>query len=403
MKRYLIFCIFQTMLLIFTSLAFSSPLGHGAGPVNVSPAWTITKGSLFVRTWSRLYLKDQVITRNGVSSAEMHSNVQAGLGCFYGFTPHLELGLAQIFYQDTNKPPKANNFPDDLFFRLKLGSLGLKKSAIRFGVQFDLRLPTAQVHNIPLESYSSSRMSYGFSGLFSIVSNTFQPDSGVTITANIGTYNHWDLGTKLTTFDHDSLMVRANSRELVYGVSFVNVVNKFSYFAEVYGRAFLQRPPPTAYTRETTVYFSPGVSYQTNEWLRFRCSLDLLILGIKDLSKYSDDPKEPTALVRAWHNAPNMSTWRITMGARITLKRGKIDKRVKRDKARATYRLNGHDEDLYVEIAQEKRKAESAEYELDRIRAERKRMEDLIERLQTMLNNPSDTGSSSQEGKKKPE
>ncbi len=403
MKRYLIFCIFQTMLLIFTSLAFSSPLGHGAGPVNVSPAWTITKKSLFVRTWSRLYLKDQMVKQNGVSTAKMHSNVQAGLGFFYGFTSHLELGLAQIIYQDTNKPPVVSNVPDDLFFRLKLGSLGLKKSALRFGAQFDLRLPTGQVHNIPLEPYSSSRISYGFSGLFSIVSNTFQPDSGITIAANIGTYNHWDLGTKLTTFDHDTTRVFKNSRELVYGVSFVNVVKKFSYFAEIYGRAFLQRPPVTAYTRETTVYFSPGVSYQTNQWLRLRGSLDLLVLGHKDLSKYSDDPREPTALTRMWKNAPNMSTWRLTLDARITLNRGKIDKRKKRDKARTAYRLSGRDENLYVEIAQEKRKAESAEYELDRIRAERQRMEDLIQRLQTMLNNPGTAASPDMGENKMPE
>ncbi len=186
MKRFKFFASLAVLLSIVSTGA-SLDIGLGSGPMRVSSALTVPRGHLYLGAHSRAFFKDEVAkVSNGLSSGETYWDIQGAFGLHYGFTSRLELGISQILYQDNHKGNKGYNFPDDLYLRAKLGSIGPKASSIRLGAQVDVRLPTAEHHNLALEPYSAGRIGMGIIGLFSIVSQPLFPDIGFNINVNAG-------------------------------------------------------------------------------------------------------------------------------------------------------------------------------------------------------------------------
>ena len=389
-------------LLIIATTALATPLGLGLGQLHVQPAWTVPKGNLYLGTHSRAFFKDEVRELpDGTSSGVTYWDVQGGLGFTYGFTSKLQFSLSQIIYQDNHKGGKGYNLPDDLFLRAKLGNIGSDKGNFRLGLAVDLKLPTAEYHNLALEPYSAGRIGVGFNAYFSIVSEPLFPSLGININANVGIFNHNDLGLRLTNLEQDTITVQKATQELLYGFSFSKTGQEFGFFLELYGRSFLQKPPVTAFTRENSLYVAPGITYATNSYLTLMVALDLRILGGKDETAYDGEMGSP--LHRPWQTVPNLPSWRINVGASIALSR-KPTTRTDMPGVGGTVGASGQSapvsEKLYEELASERRKTESAEAELERIRAERQRMEDLLKRLREVLEWPA---TPSQQKEKKPE
>ncbi len=399
MKRFKFFAA-SAVLLSIVSPSASLDIELGSGPMRVSSALTIPRGQLYLGAYSRAFFKDEVSTSSsGTSSGVTFWDIQGALGLYYGFTSRLELGLSQILYQDNHKGNKGYNFPDDLYLRVKLGSIGPKTSLIRLGTQVDVHLPTAEHHNLALEPYSAGRIGMGIIGLFSIVSQPLFPDLGYHVNVNAGIFTHNDLGIQPSEITDDTLLVRKDTQEFIYGLSFSKANQEFGFFAELYGRRFLQQPPVSAFTRENSLYFSPGISYAPNPWLHLKVALDLRLLGSNDETSY--DGENGSLLDRPWQTVPNLPTWRINVGAVVALhskKHMQVRPRTPGQGETITSAPGQVDEKLYKSLADSRQETENAEAELERIRSERQRMEDLLQRLRRILEQPGSGSTQPQTG-----
>jgi len=379
--------------LLYSTDSSASTLGFGSGTLYVRPAYCAPKSTFFLGTHTRAFFKDQV--RKDASGLDMGAtfwDIQGGVGLFYGLTSRLELGLSQIFYQDNHKGEKGYNLPDDLILHAKLGSLGHNLGSTRYGLQLDLRLPTAQHHNLPLEDYSAGRISIGLTALASIITEPLFPESGLNIHFNLGLVSHNDVAVRLVDNPLDTLTATKNTQELVYGTAFSSTWQDFGFFAELFGRAFLSKPPLNAFTRENSLYFTPGITYAPNTWMKMRVALDLRVLGGNDETKYNGEAGS-YAMV-PWSAPLNLPSWRINVGALLSLNPAKVQMVRKKENALKRAIVNDKatpEEKVYDDLAAERKKTEGAEAELQRIRNERQRMEDLLERLRKILESPGES------------
>ncbi len=392
MKRFVWFAA-SGVWLLFSSTTSASTIGFGSGTLHVRPAYSAPRSSFFIGTHARAFFKDEVRKEpSGLSIGETFWDIQGGVGFFYGVTSKLELGLSQIYYQDNHKGGTGYNVPDDLFLHLKLGSLGRNLGNTRYGLQMDLRLPTAQYHNLPLEAYSAGRIALGVMALASIITEPLFPESGMNIHFNLGFFTHNDVAAHLVDDIRDTLVVAGNTHELVFGSAFSTTWQDFGFFMEMYGRAFLRKPPLNAYTRESSLFFTPGMTYAPNRWMKLRVALDLRILGASDETAYDGDQGSYAQV--PWSHPLNLPQWRISLGALISLNPNKFQMVRKKENAikRATViEVATPEEKVYDDLAGERKKTENAEAELERIRKERQRMEDLLDRLRKILESPGET------------
>ncbi|MBN1541592.1 hypothetical protein JW992_05565 [candidate division KSB1 bacterium] len=374
-----------------TTFLQATPVVYGGGPLQVVPAWNLPKGQMILGTHSRAFFTSRVREEaNGRRTGITYWDIQGGLGLTYAFTSKLQFGLNPIVYQDNHVNGDGYNLPDDLYLSAKLGSIGRPAGTLRVGAQLDIRFPIADEHNLPLEPYSAGRIGVGIRGLFSILSEPLYPEDGTNIHLNLGFFNHNDLGVRILETAFDTVQVTSGTREIRYGAAFSAPINDFIVFTELFGTTFLKKPPEQAFGRESSLYFSPGISYAANPWLRLRVSFDLRLLGGTDETVFNSlntvYTKDP------WSSVPNYPTWRINVGAVIALRPGLqlITAEDRAERAKQKEEELPADATIYDQLAKERQETEGAEAELERIRRERQRMEDLLERLRTILETPSE-------------
>ncbi len=381
-----------TTLLLFPFFAGAQSVEYGPGLFHVNPAWTIKKHSLYLGGHSRAFFKDEIQKnrKNEEKHGTTYWDIQGGMGLYYGLSSKFQLGLSQIVYQDTHEGGAGYSAPGNLYLQAKLGNLSPPKSSWMAGLQLDLYMPISDYSNIPLEPYRADRIGIGLKALFSIVSEPLFPQYGFNIHGNLGIFSHNDLGLVLTDADEDTITVNETTQELIYGIAFSTSMQEFGLFAELYGRTFLTQPPISAYSRENSLYISPGISYTPNAWMKLKVALDLRILGGDDETLYKGEKGSFAQL--PWEHVPNYPSWRINLGTVIALNRKKsIEERQKYlgvQKSRAFEAISGK-ETIYDHLTDERREAENVEAELERIRADRERMEKLLQRLKTILESPS--------------
>ena len=385
-----ILSLFVFLILTISICVYASPIDYGVGALNVLPAWTTAKGNLKAGFHSRAFFKDEVTQQpGGQSSGTTFWDIQGNIGIVYGFTSKLELGLSQVFYQDTHKGNNGYNFPDDLYLSAKLGSLGAQKGPLRMGVKLDIKIPTGNYHNLALEPYSADRIGLGLTGLLSIVSEPLFPSSGIAINANLGIFNHNDIGLRLTENEQDTITSNVDTKEIIYGLSFSKRMQEFGFFMELYGRNFIDEPPITAFTRENSLFVAPGISYTPNPALSLRASFDIRILGNDDKTVYGTE--NGSFLNKPWQSVPNLPSWRINVGLAYSLIRTETSLSPTLSQKKASRAAVGSapiEDKFYDELVKEKQETESAEQELNRIREERERMEDILKRLRQILEYP---------------
>jgi hypothetical protein len=365
----------------------------------VRPAYTAPRGTLFIGTHTRTYFVDQVREEaSGLSVGKTYWDIQGGIGLVYGLAKRFELGLSQIYYQDNHKAAPGYNLPDDLFLHFKLGSLGSATSNLRFGLQGDVRMPTAPYHNVPWEYYAAGRIGVGVTALTSIISEPANPESGMNLHFNIGLFNHNDVAARLIQDVRDTVRVQRGTRELLFGAAYSLTREEFGFIAELYGRTFVHKPPVNAYTRESTLYFVPGITYAPYAWIKLRVALDIRVIGSEDETRYDGDSGSYAHI--SWKRDLNMPPWRINIGALFSLYPKKVQLvRRKEQVLQQAKSPNASGAKSFEDLASERKKTENAESELERIRAERQRMQDLLDRLRKILETPPSSGKQEQEKK----
>ena len=252
-----------------------------------------------------------------------------------------------------------------------------------------MRVPVGKRYNIPLEVYSAGRIAIGVMLLATLVSEPEFPERGINGSINFGIMNHHDFGSRLTPYPEDRILVERNTREWVGSAVFSKMGTKYGAFMEISGRAFITKPPITAYTRENQLYLTPGVLIQALPWLRFKAGIDLRLLGGKDRTLYSGNSGSLTH--RPWKTLPNLPGWQFNLSAAMMLRKNAtniVQEKPRETKAILSSPTSPEDDRFYRSLVQQRKTTEDAEAELERIRAERARMQDLLNRLKKILETP---------------
>jgi len=389
MRRIIDF-LFLIFLLSFVSSQATTRQG-GKGLIYVHSARVLEKGHLEFVAGTRFFGK---IANFGSSKvAYTLWNVQGFSSFNYGITPHIEFSFSPIFYQDTNSDggnalDGQANIPDDIFIGLKAGSFREIESPFIFGAILYTRIPAAKQHNIIYEPYSAGTIEVGLKGIASYYSNPTFLDEGWSVHCNIGYLNHNDVGTKLTG-NPDDVRPGAMSAELLFGIGIRYPAGTFDFSSEINARYFITPPPETAYSREYVSYLTAGVYYMPYPWITFQMGIDIKLISEKDISQYVPD----TSLDPPPEKFPNYPTWRGVLGVRMAiLPFGLYSSESARLRREAEDRRK-----ILEKMLKEQKDTNSAESELQKIRASRKKLEEELERIRKLL----EQEGSKKKGKKK--
>ncbi len=371
--------VIASFLIVSFGSAFAQEHSGGDGLIYVHSAKTIGKGYLNTYFHTRFFGK----LGKTATSAATYWDVQGSFALNYGLNNRMELQIFPILYQDTNQGKPGYNIPDDLFLKLKIGSLGDPESSLKFGVQVFTRIPTAKLHNIIYEPYSAGTPEAGFTGLMSYFKDVSYPEDNYSLHFNLGYLFHNDAGDKLTDNPRDTVFAKSISSELTYGFGVRYPFDKWDITLELNGNAFLQRPPVTAYSRENYFYFTPGVRYKVLRWLNIDFAADLRMTPDKDETQYGFVHRLPLTLPSTWPD------WRVHLAVQAFILPTSMRKESERDilmKKAASRR------ELFEQIVREQKETEAAEKELERIKEERRKAETELQKLRELM-----------EGKKKQE
>jgi hypothetical protein len=370
-----------TLGLLWQPQQASSQINSGRGPLTVRSAWTLEPGYLTLLTHTRFFGKVAKLAQPGQTTINAVTiwDVQGGLSLNYGISKHIEASFVPLIYQDTNKSvDKGYNLLDDLFLFLKVGSLGSKGSALSYGFDLGVRFPTAKEHNVIFEPYSADKTSFGANALVSYARDPLYPEDAFSMHFNLGYWNHNDVGAKLTPsiFSRDTVRVLTMTQEMNYGAAMLFPFDKFDFRFEVHGRTFLQKPPVTAFSRESVTYISPGVTYKPYRWMTMMLNADIRVTNAADETDYTKPG------VNKISDLPNYPNWRITLGTKVAILPTSLYAISERD---ILMKKAESRRELFEQIIKEQRETESAEEELERIKDERRKAERELERLRRIL------------------
>lgn len=357
--------------------AFAGTEQGNRGPLYLTTAWNLVKGDLTFQGNSRFYFNNKTFTSaNNPATAVTFWDVQGGLNLNYGLGKRYQIGISQIVYQDNHKSGKGFNFPDDMFLKVKFGSFPEKAGPIKFGLLVTTRLPFAKYHNIQLEPYSAGSVEFGLMGLFSFSKNQIYPDDEFNAHVNFGLIDHNDNGKKFTESNIEYINQK-NSREIYGGVALIYPITKFDFSVEIYGNHNISKPPPAAYSRHNYLYVTSGVTYNAFYWLSLACGFDFRLTKNKSSNSYLISNCTANML-------PAYPTWRVNFNVRVNLV-SKLKRRFEQKDDFKSITSDKNKKDVYEEIATERKQIENAELELEKIRQERKKMDEILNRLRKAL------------------
>jgi len=374
MRRFYI--VLFAIILLVVSAGYGATRFGGNGLVYVNSARVVNQGHLWFYGGTRFFGKVAI----GASAYTLW-NVQGFSSFNYGVNKNFEIGISPVFYQDTNSDggnvlDGQGNAPDDIYVSMKIGSISAEESPFLFGFQFYTRIPTGKEHNIIYEPYSAGTVEVGLTGLVSYFSNTVFPKDGWSVHANIGYLNHNDVGEALTENPNDP-KPQAMSSELLAGAGFLYPAGTFDFSLEVNARAFLTKPPVTAYSREYCSYLTMGIYYKPYKWVTFEMGVDMKLLSGEETTDWIN-----TSLKSPPSNFPNYPTWRGLLGVKLAILPTNMyvsEEKVKLEKKAEQQKL------LLRRMMDEQINTNNADDELLRIKAERKKVEKELERLRKLL------------------
>jgi len=381
--------IFLALLLGFVFMTGKAALSQalfpsgGRGLSNINAAWVQDRGQFSIKLTGASYYKTARLKKQTNRNPEFATfwDVQGGLATHFSVSRRLELSLLQTIYQDTHHDGKGANFPDDLYFAAKFGSFGGLRSKVKVGFMTSARFPLAQQHNVILEPYSAGSVELGLLGLFSYSKDVLLPENAFNLHLNLGMWHYNDTGKLLIDTPADTFALLSPSRALLWGAGFALPTHEFDFTLEIFGRNFMVRPPVTANSREDFAYITPGVIYHAAHWASLNVNMDFRISSDKETTQYL-----PGLNNQVNPELPSYANWRIRFGAKFALNQPPPPPGQKPLFVSANGRLTTAHKSLEKQLTVERKKTETAEEELSKIRDDRKRMETMLARLRSLLN-----------------
>jgi len=255
-------------------------------------ALTLSKGMWLFKVHSRASL----FTVNGTSV----SDVTGAFSMNYGFSNNLETEATLILYQDLNYSAPIGgstaNTPDDLLVRWKWGNMQMPLAGLPlyFALSGTARISLGGVSNTYLEPYDSPGTTAQLNMIFSYFRNPIYPNDDLQIHYNFGYINFNDG----IDFSSSTSAVR-----LYFGVWYP-FNDKVAASVESHGTYFLGYPESlgSIYSIEEYGYLTPSLHYTFSPVVTFITGADIRIYEKKDLSFALNVPP----------GAPNYPPWRIS-------------------------------------------------------------------------------------------
>jgi hypothetical protein len=354
----------------------STPARGGRGLVYVHSATVLPKGYLEFHSGIRYFGK--IADFGSAGRAYTLWDIQNDFSFNYSVSNNVELALSPILYQDINRSggnvwKGQANMPDDLFLSVKIGSYSGLESPFVFGGLISLRLPTAAVHNVIYEPYSAGTVELGMTALATYHRNPAFPDMGWSANVNLGYLNHNDVGKSLSKIKN-APTPKSMSSEILAGWGFLYPAGAFDFSAEITARQFLVSPPKTAYSREYISYLTLGVYYRLYRWCTLEMAFDKSLFTGEDKTDYRYIPQIGPSF-------PNYPSWRGVIGVKLAILPFSLY-----SSEQADLKQKAKDRQAILEkMIEDQTDMQSAEQELTRIQAERKKVEEELERLRKLL------------------
>lgn len=359
--------------LIIASPAGSTQLAGGYGLTIVQFPSVLDPGALNITLHSRAYAKS-------LQSYTLTDGTGA-ISFNFGFTKHVELGFTQILYQDLNVSAAENKFrsleqiPDDTYLRVKAGGypFTIGNAYFKLGVLNQLRYRTGLVNNVYLEPYSGDGIEWEIDLLLSYYSNPLYENNAPAIHVNFGYLNHNDAGIDTSIFKA--------AQEITFGAAYVYPTHHFDLYLETSGAFFLRYPDEDAYSRENYLWLTPGLRYKMFYGLSALLGVDVLLWQGEDKTNYS---------LVTQPEGPNYPDWRVNFAVSLspstTFYRQPTFAEV--GDPQTTRRLLRDRKSLFEWVVDDQEGVEYIDIELEKIKAERKKAEEDLEKLKQELENP---------------
>jgi len=363
--------VFVLSFIIITLLVCSQPVGAtqftgGKGLTIVQYPTCLPPGALNLKVHTRGYVKslDAFTLSDGTGAISFN----------FGFSKHVEFGLTQIMYQDLNlsalQPDQLEQVPDDTYLRVKFGNypFTLGNAYFKFGLLSQLRYRTGVVDNIYLEPYVSNGIEWELDALLSFYSNPMYEDNAPSLHFNAGYLNHNDAGYGQSPFKA--------SQEFVYGAAFVYPTRFFDFALEHHGGIFTLDPDETIYSREDNLWLTPSINYKMYYGLNIMLGADFLIYEGEDTTV----PTIPS-------DYPNYPPWRIN-GVISFSPSTSFFRQPTFEQAsdpQSIRKLLRDRKSLFEWVVDDQEGLEYIDIELEKIKAERKKAEEDLEKLKEEL------------------
>jgi hypothetical protein len=387
--KYLSWVILPLTLLHLGGNALAAQFLGGNSLFYTQPGQTIEPGQLTVNLQTRAWA--------GSIDGTPMSNVSQALSFNFGFGRHTEIGITPIIYQDLNLSRQGDftyNSPDDIYLRVKFGgyNMNMFNRPIKWGITIAGRAHAARFTNVYLEPYTSGANEIMLAAHFSYFRNQLYPFEGASWHFNLEYVNHNDSGSA------DALDIFSSvTHDLEYAIAYRYPKRRWEFFGELHGNVFLSEPAQWAYTRASVMWIQPGFTYRMFAGLSLSMGMDVRVFesgpAVLLPADYVGQPGVAPAQKRLSDKYPEYySPWRLSLklGFQPSTAFRHFDafadvKPASERDWEMRQKVGASNREIIDWLGAEDEGAEFLDLELEKIRADRRKTEQEIEKLKQKM------------------
>ncbi len=251
LKSTLFLTIIAFILLAWSHGLAQVTLGGGKGQLRTQDADPVPTGQLYLNGFYSLYMeKITAPIQNGAGAGrreELAVDHTLNLSLTYGISRTFELMLHAVPYQDNQRDLWGPVGDTRIGVKLHIPNPGC---ILQSGFLGFISLPTAPMHNVPYEGYSTDAYGWGIVGLAALDLRSSSLALPVKFFANLG-YRDQDWGDRYFSADYD---------QLIAGLGFKFPIRSSLLYVETTGEIFLNQTDRLA-LRQNFIRFSSGLRF----------------------------------------------------------------------------------------------------------------------------------------------
>ncbi len=302
---------------VFIAVGFT---GNAFAQIGNSSAMTDRYGSMFSYsakplTWSQFYFYENTkifsgsATRYSTSSKSVDvKDFGMQIGAQIGLVENMDLILNTNLAQTTtpgNSGTSSSATPRDIYLNLRILPLNFSQGKIRGGFMLTTRWAGAGQASIPFQLYSADKTELGAGFMMSYFARPGWEETALSLHGNIQYFNHGDGGAYIGVTDETTVrnsfngaaiaglaVATKNSTSLHFstgGTYPMLISGRYLFLSgDVYGVAYLTKPPLAAYSRQNYAYLALGAKYQVKDYLGVHVGMDFRIFKNSKTATYTN-------------------------------------------------------------------------------------------------------------------